>query len=154
MPSAPTGRPLFTITVHSSTSLLASLNAKSKDNRALDVLILCLCRASYSDGKLKGPPKPCAGNQGTQILVSSWVNYYRNGVCWRLETYNSLPSCVQVEDLFYNVSTRRKALKSPSDEYSRIVDVVSRSVTLALRTLCLAIPALLIITDFLSILTC
>ncbi|KAM4592136.1 DNA mismatch repair protein Mlh1 isoform 2-T2 [Odontesthes bonariensis] len=59
----------------------------------------CAYRANYSDGKPKGPPKPCAGNQGTQILV---------------------------EDLFYNVSTRRKALKSPSDEYSRIVDVVSR----------------------------
>ncbi|KAA8590061.1 DNA mismatch repair protein Mlh1 [Etheostoma spectabile] len=59
----------------------------------------CAYRASYSDGKLKGPPKPCAGNQGTQILV---------------------------EDLFYNVSTRRKALKSPADEYSRIVEVVSR----------------------------
>uniref|UniRef100_A0A672H2Y0 DNA mismatch repair protein MLH1 n=1 Tax=Salarias fasciatus TaxID=181472 RepID=A0A672H2Y0_SALFA len=59
----------------------------------------CAYRANYSDGKLKGPPKPCAGNQGTQILV---------------------------EDLFYNVSTRRKALKSPSDEYSRIVEVVSR----------------------------
>ncbi|KAK9541808.1 hypothetical protein VZT92_001828 [Zoarces viviparus] len=59
----------------------------------------CAHRASYSDSKLKGPPKPCAGNQGTQILV---------------------------EDLFYNVSTRRKALKSPSDEYSRILDVVSR----------------------------
>ncbi|KAM4729903.1 DNA mismatch repair protein Mlh1 [Anableps anableps] len=59
----------------------------------------CAYRASYSDGKLKGPPKPCAGNQGTQILV---------------------------EDLFYNVSTRRKALKSPADEYSRVVEVVSR----------------------------
>uniref|UniRef100_A0A8D0DCR1 DNA mismatch repair protein MLH1 n=1 Tax=Sander lucioperca TaxID=283035 RepID=A0A8D0DCR1_SANLU len=65
----------------------------------------CAYRASYSDGKLKGPPKPCAGNQGTQILV---------------------------EDLFYNVSTRRKALKSPADEYSRIVEVVSRSVIVAL----------------------
>ncbi|XP_030621620.1 DNA mismatch repair protein Mlh1 [Chanos chanos] len=59
----------------------------------------CAYRASYSDGKLKGIPKPCAGNQGTLICV---------------------------EDLFYNVSTRRKALKSPSEEYSRIVEVVSR----------------------------
>ncbi|XP_061140917.1 DNA mismatch repair protein Mlh1 isoform X3 [Syngnathus typhle] len=59
----------------------------------------CAYRGTYSDGKLKGPSKPCAGNQGTQILA---------------------------EDLFYNVSTRRKALKSPSDEYSRIVEVVSR----------------------------
>uniref|UniRef100_A0A674AUZ1 MutL homolog 1, colon cancer, nonpolyposis type 2 (E. coli) n=1 Tax=Salmo trutta TaxID=8032 RepID=A0A674AUZ1_SALTR len=59
----------------------------------------CAYRATYCDGKLKTQPKPCAGNQGTQITV---------------------------EDLFYNVSTRRKALKSPSEEYSRIVEVVSR----------------------------
>ncbi|KAG1950460.1 DNA mismatch repair protein Mlh1 [Pimephales promelas] len=59
----------------------------------------CAYRANYCDGKLKSPPKPCAGNQGTLISV---------------------------EDLFYNVSTRRKALKSPSEEYSRIIEVVSR----------------------------
>ncbi|XP_006635764.2 DNA mismatch repair protein Mlh1 isoform X1 [Lepisosteus oculatus] len=59
----------------------------------------CAYRASYCDGKLKVPPKPCAGNQGTQITV---------------------------EDLFYNVATRRKALRSPSEEYSKIVEVVSR----------------------------
>ncbi|XP_060103589.1 DNA mismatch repair protein Mlh1 isoform X1 [Heteronotia binoei] len=60
---------------------------------------MCAYRANYSDGKLKAAPKPCAGNQGTQIVV---------------------------EDLFYNVATRRKALKNPSEEYVKILDVVSR----------------------------
>ncbi|KAM6169209.1 DNA mismatch repair protein Mlh1 isoform 2-T2 [Rhynchocyon petersi] len=59
----------------------------------------CAYRASYSDGKLKAPPKPCAGNQGTQIMV---------------------------EDLFYNVATRRKALKNASEEYGKILEVVGR----------------------------
>uniref|UniRef100_A0A452J5U4 DNA mismatch repair protein MLH1 n=1 Tax=Gopherus agassizii TaxID=38772 RepID=A0A452J5U4_9SAUR len=59
----------------------------------------CAYRASYCDGKLKAPPKPCAGNQGTQITV---------------------------EDLFYNVTTRRKALKNPGEEYAKILEVVSR----------------------------
>ncbi|XP_057561734.1 DNA mismatch repair protein Mlh1 isoform X2 [Hippopotamus amphibius kiboko] len=59
----------------------------------------CAYRAHYSDGKMKAPPKPCAGNQGTQITV---------------------------EDLFYNISTRRKALKNPSEEYGKILEVVGR----------------------------
>ncbi|XP_054240827.1 DNA mismatch repair protein Mlh1 [Indicator indicator] len=59
----------------------------------------CAYRATYSDGKIKAPPKPCAGNQGTQIIV---------------------------EDLFYNVNTRRKALKNPSEEYAKILEVVGR----------------------------
>ncbi|KAK7466744.1 hypothetical protein BaRGS_00037153 [Batillaria attramentaria] len=59
----------------------------------------CAFRGQYTDGKLKEPVKPCAGNVGTQITV---------------------------EDLFYNVSTRRKALKSPAEEHARIVEVVSR----------------------------
>ncbi|NWT02638.1 MLH1 protein, partial [Mionectes macconnelli] len=59
----------------------------------------CAFRATYSDGKIKAPPKPCAGNQGTQITV---------------------------EDLFYNVNTRRKALKNPNEEYAKILEVASR----------------------------
>lgn len=59
----------------------------------------CAWKASYVDSKLMGAPKPCAGNQGTQITV---------------------------EDLFYNVSTRRKALKSPSEEHGKVAEVVSR----------------------------
>ena len=34
----------------------------------------------------------------------------------------------QVEDLFYNVPMRRKALKSLSEEYQKIIDIVSKSV--------------------------
>ena len=30
-------------------------------------------RGCYSDGKLKAPVKPCAGNVGTQIMVSVCV---------------------------------------------------------------------------------
>ncbi|XP_064085225.1 DNA mismatch repair protein Mlh1-like [Macrobrachium nipponense] len=59
----------------------------------------CAWKASYVDSKLTGPPKPCAGNQGTQISV---------------------------EDLFYNVATRRKALKSPGEEHAKVAEVVSR----------------------------
>jgi DNA mismatch repair protein MLH1 len=66
----------------------------------------CAYRALYSDGKLvparpgqSADPKACAGNNGTQITA---------------------------EDLFYNVPTRKRALKSPSDEYNRILDIVSR----------------------------
>uniref|UniRef100_A0A8C9CXK7 MutL homolog 1 n=1 Tax=Phocoena sinus TaxID=42100 RepID=A0A8C9CXK7_PHOSS len=69
-----------------------SITTKTADGK-------CAYRAHYSDGKLKAPPKPCAGNQGTQITV---------------------------EDLFYNISTRRKALKNPSEEYGKILEVVGR----------------------------
>ncbi|KAI8334638.1 MutL-like protein 1, colon cancer, nonpolyposis type 2 [Chlamydoabsidia padenii] len=76
-----------------------TITTKTKDSK-------CAYKATYADGKLTPPrpgqsadPKPCAGNDGTLITA---------------------------EDLFYNVPTRKKALRSPSDEYNRIVDVISR----------------------------
>eukprot|EP00898_Chlorokybus_atmophyticus_P001568 jgi/Chlat1/2411/Chrsp17S02666 len=57
-------------------------------------------RALYKDGKLVEPgARPCAGVNGTLITV---------------------------EDLFYNVITRRSALKSPSEEYNLILDTVGK----------------------------
>lgn len=56
-------------------------------------------RASYEDGKLKAPVKPCAVNQGTIITI---------------------------EDLFYNMPQRKQALKSPNEEFQKISDVLSK----------------------------
>ncbi|KAL9127752.1 MAG: hypothetical protein Q9217_003435 [Psora testacea] len=66
----------------------------------------CAWRAHYADGKLTPAkpgqsvePKPTAGRGGTQITV---------------------------EDLFYNVPSRQRAFRSPSEEYSKILDIVGR----------------------------
>ncbi|KFY11601.1 hypothetical protein V491_07140 [Pseudogymnoascus sp. VKM F-3775] len=66
----------------------------------------CAYRASYASCKLSPPkpgqsaePKPVAGRQGTQITV---------------------------EDLFYNIPTRRRAFRSASEEYNKILDMVGR----------------------------
>ncbi|QDS73208.1 hypothetical protein FKW77_003098 [Venturia effusa] len=66
----------------------------------------CAWRAHYSAGKLvaakpggNAEPKATAGRQGTQIAV---------------------------EDLFYDVPTRRRAFRSASEEYAKILDLVGR----------------------------
>lgn len=76
-----------------------TVTTKTKDSN-------CAWRAHYDGGKLspakpgQSPdPKPIAGRNGTQISV---------------------------EDLFYNVPTRRRAFRSPSDEYNKIIDIVGR----------------------------
>ncbi|KAF8459597.1 hypothetical protein BGX38DRAFT_1264506 [Terfezia claveryi] len=76
-----------------------TVTTKTKDSN-------CAWRAVYSDGKLvpskpgmSADPKPVAGKQGTQITV---------------------------EDLFYNVPSRRRAFRSAPEEYSKILDVVGR----------------------------
>ncbi|OAG37409.1 hypothetical protein AYO21_08375 [Fonsecaea monophora] len=66
----------------------------------------CAWQAHYQDGKLSAPkpgqssdPKPCAGRPGTQITV---------------------------EDLFYNIPNRRRAFRSPSEEYAKVLDIITR----------------------------
>ncbi|KAK1054086.1 DNA mismatch repair protein Mlh1 [Friedmanniomyces endolithicus] len=66
----------------------------------------CAWKAQYASSKLapakpgqNAEPKACAGRQGTQITV---------------------------EDLFYNVPTRRRAFRSASEEYAKIADQVGR----------------------------
>ena len=66
----------------------------------------CAWRAQYDAGRLcpqkpgqSADPKPSPGRPGTQIIV---------------------------EDLFYNVPTRRRAFRSASDEYNKIIDMVGR----------------------------
>ncbi|RKF64095.1 DNA mismatch repair protein Mlh1 [Erysiphe neolycopersici] len=76
-----------------------TVTTKTKDSS-------CAFRAHYEGGILIpakpgqcADPKPVAGRQGTQITV---------------------------EDLFYNVPTRRRAFRSASEEYNKIMDVVGR----------------------------
>ncbi|KAL9382435.1 hypothetical protein Peur_025470 [Populus x canadensis] len=56
-------------------------------------------RVSYRDGVMEDEPKPCAAVKGTQIMV---------------------------ENLFYNMIARRKKFQNSSDDYSKIVDLLSR----------------------------
>ncbi|TVY25338.1 DNA mismatch repair protein [Lachnellula hyalina] len=76
-----------------------TVTTKTKDSS-------CAWRAHYDSGNLipakpgqSADPKPTAGRPGTQITV---------------------------EDLFYNVPTRRRAFRSASEEYNKILDVVGR----------------------------
>ncbi|ROW13143.1 hypothetical protein VPNG_04788 [Cytospora leucostoma] len=76
-----------------------TVSTKTKDST-------CAWRAHYDGGKLvpakpgqTPEPKPVAGRNGTQITV---------------------------EDLFYNVPNRRRAFRSSSDEYNKIIDMVGR----------------------------
>ena len=82
----------------------------------------CAWRAHYADGKLapakpgqSADPKPTAGRGGTQITVGIVKD----------PSFNSA-NTTQVEDLFYNVLSRQKAFRSPSEEYAKILDVVGR----------------------------
>ncbi|XP_054812223.1 DNA mismatch repair protein MLH1 [Prosopis cineraria] len=56
-------------------------------------------RVSYRDGVMEHEPKACAAVKGTQIMV---------------------------ENLFYNMAARRKAFQNSVDDYSKIVDLISR----------------------------
>lgn len=76
-----------------------TVTTKTKDST-------CAWRAHYDGGKLvpakpgqTQEPKPVAGRNGTQLTV---------------------------EDLFYNIPTRRRAFRSASDEYNKIIDMIGK----------------------------
>lgn len=56
-------------------------------------------KASYVNGELISALTPCAGTQGTIITI---------------------------EDIFYNMPQRKQALKSPAEEFRKIVDIVMK----------------------------
>ncbi|CAM8901191.1 unnamed protein product [Rhodiola kirilowii] len=56
-------------------------------------------RAQYKDGEMEGEARACAAVKGTQVMV---------------------------ENLFYNMSARRKTLEKSADDYAKIVDMMSR----------------------------
>ncbi|XP_021760418.1 DNA mismatch repair protein MLH1-like [Chenopodium quinoa] len=56
-------------------------------------------RVSYRDGVMENEPKPCAAVKGTQIMI---------------------------ENLFYNMTARKKTLQNSNDDYPKIVDLLSR----------------------------
>lgn len=82
------------------------LGSSSSGKCVLSLLLTPDDRACYEDGKLvpanagqTAEPKPCAGNDGTIVTV---------------------------EDLFYNIPTRLSALRSSTEEYARILDVMTK----------------------------
>lgn len=56
-------------------------------------------RVSYREGVMEYEPRPCAAVKGTQIMI---------------------------ENLFYNMTARRKTLQSSADDYAKIVDLICR----------------------------
>lgn len=76
--------------------LLSKLSISIKSKNPV---IFLFDRGIYEDSKLIDTLKPTAANQGTQIIV---------------------------EDLFYNMNIRKRALKSAVEEYQRITDVVQK----------------------------
>ncbi|KAG0659885.1 DNA mismatch repair protein [Maudiozyma exigua] len=59
----------------------------------------CAWKVSFGEGKMLGKPEPIAGTNGTTLLV---------------------------EDLFYNMPSRLRSLRSANEEYNKILDVVGR----------------------------
>ncbi|ODQ67253.1 DNA mismatch repair protein MutL [Nadsonia fulvescens var. elongata DSM 6958] len=88
-----------------------TVTTKTKDSA-------CAWKASYSNGELLADTKrgnsSLSRNSGGEIVSQPKATAGKNG------------TQIIVEDLFFNVPSRLRVFKSSSEEYSKILDVVSR----------------------------
>jgi DNA mismatch repair protein MLH1 len=70
----------------------------------------CAYQARYSDGELLPADGSSGGGGGAEARACAGVD----------------GTTIVVEDLFYNVATRRKALRNANEEFGRLADVVSQ----------------------------
>ena len=92
----------------------------------------CAYRAHYADGALVPPP----GSKAAALLASLSAADNGGGDAAATATITAAAApqpcagvdgtTITVEDLFHNMTIRRRAMRSPAEQYARVLEVVAR----------------------------